>query len=438
MTGGMTAVLGEGTALPRRTAGDTTGDITGDTIGELTGELTGDLTGELAALRERVAHYEGAMAAIATLFVGAAAGDLEPRLRDLGADDDLVAVRDSVNHFLDLTDAYVRESQASLHAASEHRFYRRFLSTGMVGSFSVGSRTINVAIESMAATQERLAEAHEERRALAGAFEEVVLGLSDRVSAAAGEVQEAAHGLAGNAEQTAARAGLVATNSDTATDAVTTAAAAVEELASTVGAIAEQTAESNRAGEQAAQDAEATRGTVEMLATASQEIGAIVGLIQQVASQTRLLALNATIEAARAGEVGKGFAVVASEVKTLATQTSEATDRISEQVGSIQRATEDVVMAINGITGTVRGMGSNLGQIAQAVSEQRRATDELSETTTRAATAVTDVAHDIGEIGTATKSTSVGAAQLTSSAQVLTRLASDLRDEVASFLASIR
>lgn len=395
-------------------------------------------TSELAQLRAQVRGYESAIGAIAGLFSAAAVGDLEPRLPALGTSADLLEVRDRVNHFLDLTDAYVRESQASLRSASEARFYRRFLTRGMLGSFQGGATTINEAIETMARTHARLEAAQDERRRLADEFEEAVLGLSDQVAAAAAQMEGSARGLASTAERTAERAGLVATNSDTATHAVTVAAAAVEELASTVGAIAAQTEESNRAGEQAVQEAEATHDTVELLANASHEIGAVVGLIQQVASQTRLLALNATIEAARAGEVGKGFAVVASEVKSLATQTSDATERITEQVSSIQGATQEVVSAIDGITGAVRGMGSNLGMIAQAVSEQRRATGELSETTTRAAAAVTEVGSDIGEIGTATEDTSAGAAELTTSSLELARLASDLRTHVGGFLNAIR
>ncbi|OON96084.1 MAG: hypothetical protein ATN36_06510 [Epulopiscium sp. Nele67-Bin005] len=69
----------------------------------------------------------------------------------------------------------------------------------------------------------------------------------------------------------------------------------------------------------------------------SDEINNIISLIADIASQTSLLSLNATIEAARAGEQGKGFAVVASEIKTLATQSQEASEKIASILVTVQQ-----------------------------------------------------------------------------------------------------
>jgi methyl-accepting chemotaxis protein len=108
---------------------------------------------------------------------------------------------------------------------------------------------------------------------------------------------------------------------------------------------------------------DATAVKVTELGVKSDQIGAIVETIDDIAEQTNLLALNAAIEAARAGEQGKGFAVVADEIRKLAERSSRATKEIAALIGEVQHGTKAAVNAMQAGAGEVE-MGAELAEQA--------------------------------------------------------------------------
>jgi urea transport system substrate-binding protein len=137
---------------------------------------------------------------------------------------------------------------------------------------------------------------------------------------------------------------------------------------------------------------------VRSLAAAAERIGAVVKLIEAIASQTSLLALNATIEAARAGAAGRGFAVVASEVKTLAQQTAKATGEISAQVHDIQHAVNETVDTIAGVPSSVTTMSNANRQLAGILDHQAEEINRIGNRAEQVADAVAGVLPEISTI----------------------------------------
>jgi methyl-accepting chemotaxis protein len=273
------------------------------------------------------------------------------------------------------------------------------------------SNTSNVLVNSsnqLSRTSEQIAANAEN-----AACESATMGTAgEQMAATSHEISQNCHTAAGNSKST----GAIAKNG-------------VEVVAKTITVM-----------QQIAERVRGLSGTVELLGQRSDQIGEIIGTIEDIADQTNLLALNAAIEAARAGEQGRGFAVVADEVRALAERTTKATREIGEMIKAIQSETRGVVVAmeegvqevesgtteasrssaaLREILDQVNAVSGEIVQIAQAAEEQTATTGMIS--------------GNIQQISELVRSTAQGSHQCAEQASQLTVCAQDLERMLQQF-----
>jgi methyl-accepting chemotaxis protein len=215
-------------------------------------------------------------------------------------------------------------------------------------------------------------------------------------------------------------------------------AAATTELSASIEEISARMTSSAEAAARAVTSGASAGATVNDLSIAAQDIGDIVAVISSVAAQTNLLALNATIEAARAGEMGKGFAVVASEVKSLANQTSRATEDISSRISQIQEISNRSVTEVRQVVGLIEQMREISSAVAAAAEQQSAATNGIAQNVTEAAVSADEAVSGVGDLAEATSRTRNASNEVQTSARSVETLVRSLRESSERFFDRLR
>ncbi len=183
-----------------------------------------------------------------------------------------------------------------------------------------------------------------------------------------------------------------------------------------------------------------TSKRIKRLGESSQEIGEIVGLIDDIADQTNILALNAAIQAAMAGESGRGFAVVADEVQRLAERSSNATKQIDALVKTIQSDTNEAVSSMEQSTaGVVAGAkvaeraGEALTEIEKVSVQLAGQIENISQTSRTQAAVASNISGTMTIIQEITTQTSNGTNETAAAIERLAKLADELKKSVSGF-----
>lgn len=255
---------------------------------------------------------------------------------------------------------------------------------------------------------------------------EMMASNAEEVAAQATTVAVASEEMAATSNDVAQNCSLAADGSQRANNSAMTGSSVVQETIAVMNTIAMRVKESAQ--------------TVESLGAQSDQIGEIVGTIEDIADQTNLLALNAAIEAARAGEQGRGFAVVADEVRALAERTTKATKEIGAMIKSIQQQTREAVNSMEeGVKEVERGTdeasksGLALEDILEQINSVSMQVNQIATATEEQTVTTNEITNNIQQITEVVKITAEVASESATAASNLAKLSEELQEMVGRY-----
>jgi len=192
--------------------------------------------------------------------------------------------------------------------------------------------------------------------------------------------------------------------------------------------------------------------SIQHLATMTDEIRNIIGVINSIAEQTNLLALNASIEAAHAGDAGKGFAVVAEEIRKLAEQSRSSTKKIEDIVNNINVRVNETVNNMNQVKESIRVMDSSalntkesfdkifasITELAKISSEVSAALDEINNQTKEITNQATNISSVVEETAAGMQEISAASEEQLASIETISQSSGQLENMAQELLAQVK
>ncbi len=279
------------------------------------------------------------------------------------------------------------------------------------------------------------------------AFSEDVLAVSEKMNDNAADLSGRANTVAASSEEMSSSMNSIAAAGEQASANMTAVAEAAGQMKQTLDEVAGNCSKAKGVADSASGRVETAVGKVSDLGETAKEISQVTEMITDIASQTDLLALNATIEAARAGEAGKGFAVVANEIKSLASQTQDATRQIKERIEGIQTSTDETASEVSRVSSVISELNEIVSAIAAAMDQQAAITsevadnidqassgiNEVSENVAQSSQAASEIASEISEVNSVAGEMADRSTQMKKSSEELAGLSSKLQDMISVF-----